>query len=136
MPRLDNTKRIVKEDFQSEYHELVGKLAYVLNRFMEQTVDVLNGKVDDENLASDIVVSEITVDASGVPTGNNLIKSAVSNPKGTNVIRAINRTNIGTYATNQPFISYEAGPSPNIIKIKKISGLQANNKYELTIRFY
>jgi hypothetical protein len=135
MGKLDNVKRIIAEDFKTEDRDLVRKLAFVLNRFMEQVVGIINGDVDFENLAEDIKTFKITVDASGVPTSSDLVRSNVANPSGIDVIRAINKTTTSTYPTNAPFINYRAiSADGKVLKILKITGLQAANEYELTIR--
>lgn len=134
MARLDNTKRIIKEDYDQKYHGLIGKLAFVLNSFMEQTVAQINGNLDQTNFKSDVITVKMTVDANGTPIGNNLIKSSVVRPTGTTVVRAINKTTSGTYPTSQPFISFTTGTSSSVMKVLNISGLQANNEYDLTIK--
>lgn len=134
MARITNTQRLVKEDFKKEDQELIGKLGYVLNSFMEQTVQQINGNLDQTNLKSDVVTVKMTVDANGTPIGNNLIKSTVVRPIGTTVLRAINRTDNTVYPSSQPFISFATGTSASVLKVLNISGLQANNEYELVIR--
>ena len=132
MGKLDNVRRIIKEDFKSEDQELIGKLAYVINSFMEQVVRQFNGNIDFTNLSEDVVQYTVTVDGSGVPIGNNLVKSTVNNPKGVVVVKAENKTSSTTYPTSAPWVSWT--PNGNILKIQKITGLQANNKYVLTLR--
>lgn len=134
MGKINNTKRIVREDFDSEYHSLIDKLAYVLNTFMEQTVRQVNGNLDSTNLSSDIITAKMTVDANGTPIGNNLIKSSVSRPVGVSVLNHTNKTNGNVFPTSHPSISFTAGTGTGVIKIRNISGLQANNEYELTIK--
>lgn len=134
MARINNTQRIVKEDYESDFHELIGKLAFVVNSFMEQTVTQINGNLDQTNFKSDIVTIKMTVDANGIPIGNNLIKSTVARPVGTTVLRAIDKTVLNSYATSQPFISFTYGANSSILKVLKISGLQANHEYDLVIK--
>ena len=134
MGKLDNTRRIIKEDYDQKDHDLIGKLGYVLNSFMEQAVTQLNGNIDIANLKADIITVSMKVDASGIPIGNNLIKSDITHVTGTTVIRALNKTSDTTYPTDQPFISWTGGVNSSVIKVKKISGLQANHVYDLTIK--
>jgi len=130
MGLLDNLKRLIKEDFPEDVQETIGKIAYVYNSFAEQVVQEVNGNLDFNNLAMDTVCYTVTV-ASGVPVGNNLVKSTVNNPSGILVIKATNLTTSATYPTTAPFVSF--APSNNILKIKNISGLQDNNKYTLKL---
>lgn len=134
MGRLDNTRRIVKEDYDNKYDDLIDKLAFVLNSFMEQTVNEVNGNLDQTNLKSDIITITMTVDANGLPIGNNLIKSTVIRPTGTTVINSINVTNGNVYPTSQPYITFSTNSNSKIMKVLNISGLQASNKYQLTIK--
>lgn len=134
MAWIDNIRRIVKEDFDPKYHDLIDRLAYVLNTFMDQTVSQVNGNLDIENLSADIVTVNMIVNTDGVPIGNNLIKSTVSRPTGTTVKRAINLTDSTEYAESQPFISYTTGTNSNVIKVLHISGLQADQEYQLVIK--
>ena len=134
MARIDNTRRIVREDYDKEYHGLIDRLGFILNSFMEQTVRQVNGNLDESNLKADIITIKITVDACGVPIGNNLIKSDVIRPIGTTVISATNKTDGNVFPTTHPFITFTFGLSPRVLKIRNISGLQANNEYELIIK--
>ena len=134
MGTIDNTRRIVREDYDSEYHELIDRLGFVLNSFMEQTVRQVNGNLDETNLKADIVTIKMKVNASGVPIGNNLIKSGVLRPKGTTVINTFNKTNSNVFPTSRPHISFTTGTNSTVMKILNISGLQADNEYELTIK--
>ena len=134
MALLDNVKRIVKEDYEVKYHGLIDKLAFVLNSHMEQVTGQINGNLDCANLKQDSVVVKFTVNSSGVPIGNNLLKTALSNPKGFRVRRAVSVDNPTTvFPTSQPFISYTSGTSGKVVKIIHISGLPADIAFNLTI---
>lgn len=128
---IDNIRRIIAEDFPKEDRQTVSKLAYVINTFMEQVSRQINGNIDFNNLSQDFINFTITVDASGVPVGNNIVKTSIINPRGLVVTRALNQDNSSVYPTNTPFISYS--PNRNIIKINKITGLQANTEYRLFV---
>ena len=134
MARIDNTRRIIREDYDKEYHGLIDRLGFVLNSFMEQTVRQVNGNLDASNLRADIITVKITVNASGVPIGNNLFKSEVIRPIGTTVISAANKTNGNVFPTSHPFITFTTGTNSTLMKIRNITGLQADNEYELVIK--
>lgn len=131
MGLLNTIKRVVVEDFDSKDRETIGKLAYIINFFMENVVRQFNGNIDFDNLNQDLTTFKITVDASGIPIGNNLIKTTVNNASGAIVINATNNTNIGTFPSSAPAVITTA--SGNLLKIKKVYGLQANSEYNLTI---
>ena len=134
MGKIDNTRRIVREDYESKDHALIDKLGFVLNSFMEQTVRQVNGNLDSENFKSSVITVKLTVDSSGVPKGNNLIKSDVIRPIGTTVKSATNKTDGNVFPTSHPFITFTTGTNSKVLKIRHISGLQADNEYELVIK--
>ena len=134
MGTIDNTRRIIREDYDSKYHDLIDRLGFVLNTFMEQTVRQVNGNLDETNLKADIITIKMTVNASGVPIGNNLIKSDVLRPSGTTVINTLNKTDGTVFPTSRPHISFTTGTNSTVMKVLNISGLQADNEYELTIK--
>lgn len=73
----------------------------------------------------------------GVSTGGNLkipvqIKTGLtSRLLGITVIRADNLNNPAIYPINTPFISWTI--NNNIITVLKVTGIQDNNKYSLTL---
>jgi len=130
MARLNNVQRIIIEDFQDEDRDTVSKLANILNYFMTQTTDVINGRLDYENINKQLVTIDVTVDASGKPlqTTNFTAQAGLS---GGTVLRAQNLTNSAVFPTAQPFISFSPVQS-GLYRVSNISGLQPNNKYRLT----
>jgi len=135
MTRLTNVKRIITEDFEPEYQNLISRLGFVLNEFMSDTVDIINGNIDFDNLAQNMVQFDVTVDSNGKPIKGADVNVGKTNPSGILVIRAQNVTNSSVYPTAAPFISYTPKGN-NIITMNNILGLQANNVYKLTIIVY
>lgn len=131
MATIDNVRRIIREDFEPEYHQLIDKLAYVLNTHMEQVTDQINGKLDFTNLNQELLTVRLTVDSAGLPIGNTKIRSTVLNAKGLIVVKATNKTNGTVFPTATPFITFVS--TGLIIDIKDITGLQTDNEYELSI---
>jgi hypothetical protein len=131
MPQLDNIRRILKEDYPKKYHDVIDKLAFTLNRFMDQVVGTMNGNIDFDNLNQEVTTFSMTVDSSGTPVGNNLFKVTQTNVAGFIVISAVNRTDGSLFPTSTPFIS--ATRSKLVVKVNNISGLQADNKYDFTV---
>lgn len=135
MSLIDNTKRIVREDYNQKDRNLVGKLGFILNSFMEQTVAQVNGNLGTENFRSDMITIRMTVNASGTPIGNNLIKSEVKRPIGTDVINAVNKSDSSLFPTSHPFISFTTTSADSrVMKILNISGLQDGDEYEITLK--
>lgn len=131
MGKLDNIRRILREDYEKEYHGMIDRLAFTLNRFMDQVAGEMNGNIDFANLNQEFITFDMTVNSSGVPVGNDLFRVNRANATGFIVISAINKTDGTLFPTSAPFIS-TTGSGP-VIKVKNISGLQANNKYALKI---
>ena len=61
MAKLSNIKRIIKEDFEKEYHKLIDRLGYILNTFMEESSAQINGNLDYTNLNQDRVIVKMTI---------------------------------------------------------------------------
>lgn len=135
MARISNVRRISTEDYQGEDQQLIERLALNLNPFMQEVTDVVNGKLDFDNLSFNIIQATFTVDSNGTPVGTNQLNTGVTNPTGFQVISARNNVNSIAYAEGQPFISFT--PQGNgIVKIENISNLIANNSFLLTIVVY
>lgn len=133
MAKLDNVKRIVKEDYDAKFHDLIDKLAFVLNSFMEQTVSTVNGKLDFDNLNQDIVTFKIKVNSSGVPIGSGLLRTSTIGVKGFQVVKVFNKDRADVFPTSQPFLTFKAGPNSAVVKIVNVTGLAADDSWELTV---
>lgn len=131
MARLNNVQRIIIEDFQDEDRETVSKLANILNYFMTQVTDIVNGRLDYENINKQAVTVDVTVDATGKPLQSTNF-SAQQGLLGGVVLRAQNLTNSAVFPTGQPFVSFTPVQS-GLYRINNITGLQPNNKYRLTL---
>ena len=132
MGKLDNVRRVVKEDYDEKYHDLIDKLAFVLNSFMEQVVGEMNGSLDFENLAQELITFKITVDSSGVPTENEQVRVNITNPKGFLVVNTVDVDNTDLFVTTHPSIKFATGSSSQVVKIKQITGLTTNREYRIT----
>lgn len=133
--KLNNVRQIRAEDFPDELQQPMAQLGAILNSFMQEVVELSDNRIDFENRVENIKTVEFTVDASGKPILNNKIATDKSSIRGTQVISAINLTNPNIFPTEQPFISYTV-LGGGFIQVNNIRGLQANNKYRLTIIIY
>lgn len=132
MAKLNQVRRIITEEFAQADQDMISKLAYIMNNFMEQVVDVVNGNLDMQNLNQQIKTIDITVNSAGVPTTSDKISYDLkTRVQGIVCIKAENLTNVNSYPTSSPFISYSE--NGNLLTVKSISGLQALNKYRLTL---
>jgi hypothetical protein len=134
MARINNYRRISLGDFAGNPEEAIRILSEILNPFMREVTDEINGGLDFENLAQNILTLDVTVDSSGKPLSNQ-INTGILNPQGFQVIRVINNTNASLSVDGQPFISFT--PLGNgIVNVSKISNLVANNNYSLIVIVY
>ena len=132
MAKLDNVRRIIKEDYDKEYHDLINKLSYTLNTFMEGVVAQVNGNLDFSNLRQEIITYKVKVNTSGTPEGNKLIKTGFPKPRGIVVLAAKNPKNSEDFVTAPPFITFKDSSS-STLEIQNITGLTAGTTYELTL---
>ena len=134
--KLNNARNIRAEDFDDEYSQLVSQLGSILNSFMQEVVELSEGRVDFDNKAETVLDFDITVNSSGIPVQTPFkVNTGISSIRGIQVIRAYNLTNVAGYPTGQPFINF----SPlggGFMRIDSISGLRANEKYKLTVIIY
>lgn len=130
MARLDNVKRIIKEDYDQKYHDIISKLSFTLNSFMEQVVNQVNGNLDFTNLKQEVIDYKVTVGASGVPTTGNQIRIGFPKASGVQAIAYANEN--GTNATLTGGVSVVfTNTSTNLIRIDQITGLVAGVVYNL-----
>lgn len=133
MAKLPELRRIVTEEFKSEERDLIEKLGVVLNLFMEQTIDALNGNLDSINIKQEIKDLTLSVNASGTPNTDVIAKSNIKGKVlGLEVIKADNITNPGTYPTGGIFISWTV--VNNLIRILNVTGLQPDQQYTLRVK--
>ena len=134
--KLNNTRQIRAEDFDDEYNQLVSGLGSILNSFMQEVVELSDGRIDFENRPEVLKTFEITVNSSGVPIQTpfklNVEKSGI---RGMQVIRAFNLSNSSGYPTSQPFVNY-AQIGGTLVQIQSVTGLLPNQKYQITVIIY
>lgn len=133
MSILNNPRDINPQDFPEETQQTVEKLAYIINPFMQEVVNLSNKNIGFENLSFNLISISIEVDSSGKPLQvNKMNVGNMTNPKGTIIIDAINLTNAANISNQAPFL-YFTSTGTNFVTINKIVGLIPNNKYQLNI---
>lgn len=131
MAKLESPKRIMTEDFPSQYKDVVGKLGFSINTFFEQVYNALNGQLNTDNLQENITTVNVTVDATGVPKTQTLVKYTVASIKGLFPIGVTNVTD-GTDPSSLPYIKYTQ-LNNSLIQITKVTGLTADKTYSITL---
>lgn len=135
MAKLKNIQRINPSDYPAEYSQLVDGLAGTLNDFMQDVIDMSDGRVDYDNLIFKQLQFEISVGANGIPIQEFQLKTGVTQPTGFTVVRAVNISNTFAFATGQPFISY-SNVVNDLVKVTNITNLTSGEKYRLTVLVY
>lgn len=131
MSRISNVNRIILEDYPAKDREIISRLATVLNLFMEETVNVVNGNIDYDNIKRQLVQFDVIVDANGKPITTTRFNSD-SQIKGKTIVDIQNLTNSAIYPTASPFVTTSA-ISTQIYEVKNIIGLVPNQKYRITL---
>jgi hypothetical protein len=122
MARIPDLRLIKKEDFDSKDQKLIDQIAFPINNFMQQVINVLKNGVDFTNLNQQIISFTISVDAFGVPVSPISFKNTLNTKiQGLVCINAVNQTTTSRFPQSTPFISYTL--NNNVIIITNIAGL-------------
>ncbi len=133
--KIDGFQQLKREDFDEKDKSLIDKLAFIINPVLTQLESLLNKNIDFDNLRQEMRDIVVEVNGSGAPKILTQFKSNLSTKiKGMQVIKAENLTDSTVSPTSQPFIM--ATENNKIVTINKITGLQADNKYKLTVITY
>jgi hypothetical protein len=133
--KIQNFKRIIRENFKEEYGELVDGLGLSLNGFAESIITAMSGYLNDDNINQITTSVDVIVDATGKPRSATDIKATIKGKIiGTQVIKCENLTNSNGYLSTAPFITYT--DNGGLLRVNHITGLISNNKYRLTVRVF
>jgi hypothetical protein len=126
---LPDYKTIRTEDFPPETRQMIDRIAYSINPFAEQLINILNGGLLIENLNQQVVsLSGVQVDASGDLSANNQYRLSLGSIRGHQIISVTNTTD-GSAPTGAPFITYTR--NNEVVTITNITGLEASKKYNI-----
>lgn len=133
MARLQNFKRIIKENLPKESQALADTIGYSVNSFAEEVTNAFNKNISvDDNLSMEYKEIDLEVDGSGVPIIAAQIKTSLSGRiRGMPVIKLDNLTNPSTYPTSAPFVNFDQNNT--LLTITHVTGLSTSNKYRLTL---
>lgn len=133
MGKVSGFQRLVKENFPTKYYDLVDSF-YTLNNAIEQLVNIVNNAqiTVADNLNQQYKTLIVTVDSTGKPLQPTTYQSTLSSKTlGIIVVAAQNLTSSTTYTTSAPFINFT--DNSGTVSVNNIAGLQANQKYSLTL---
>ncbi len=130
---LDKFKRLLRTDFEEQFQDLIDKLAFSINNTLESVVDAFNNKISlKDNIQCTLKSFAVVVDSSGTPINSVSFQMTIPNkPIGILCLNAQNLTNNTAYS-NSGITVYWSLTGKTVI-INNITGLIANNKYQLTL---
>lgn len=132
MAKLSIIKRILKEDYPKEYGDLVEKLGFVLNPFLNSVADAFNKSLsinDNLNATDTEIVFTAPVTAA---TPVSVKTEHIGVTRGITVLRVDNLTNNNEILTQSPFCQFK-NINLNQLQITNITGLTSGNKYRLRV---
>ncbi|NDE09880.1 MAG: hypothetical protein EBZ95_04850 [Chitinophagia bacterium] len=125
-------EKLRTEDFPTDIQDSIGKIGKIYNQFTDSVFRALNGNVDFDNLARQLVTIDITTDSSGKLVNPPQVKiTNLIKVNGLNCINAINLVNPAIYPSTSPFVSFSI--NGQILSILNVSGIQVNSQYRLTL---
>lgn len=132
MAKIRKINKLLTEDFPSKYSDLVGKLAFVINPFLDNLVEALDGRLNfTDNLDAEVKELRITP-TSDLPLR---IRTGLTFCDTILVGRVTNLTNTSATLTTPPFVEYsnvEDGAARQI-EITNITGLVTTDTYRIKL---
>lgn len=127
--KLDNVKRIIVEDFGKDDQEIASRIGTVLNSFMEQVVNTVNGNISIENTDREfITLTKVNVTSAGVPIQKLQFSSSKSNYNSHNVINVVNTSNPAKLLNSRPYVTF-ASQGNGLYTVRHITGLVSGDEY-------
>jgi hypothetical protein len=133
LPALPSFKLINSQDYPSQYQSLISTLAQNLNNQIQVLYNAFNnGLTFTNNMESTIKTFAVTVNATGTPSSSiSITKDQTDTILGLIVVKAVNSTSSTVYPSGGVFVSYTE--TSTAIIITNVTGLQANQQYNVTI---
>ena len=132
MAKIRKINKILTEDFPATYRDLVSKLAFALNPFLDNIVEALDkGLSISDNMDGEIKEVTLTPD-NDLPlklrTNLNFCNSVL-------VSRVTNLTNTSASLTSAPFVEFKNKDEQGfkLIEITNITGVDVTNKYRIRL---
>jgi len=132
MAKIRKINKILTEDFPATYRDLVSKLAFALNPFLDNIVNALDSRLTiTDNLDGEIKVITISYDNDlplSIRTNLNFCNSVL-------VSRVTNLTNTSATLTNAPFVEFKNKEEEGfkLIEITNITGISTSDKYRIRL---
>jgi len=128
--KLSSIKRIVKEEFEKDYQDLIDRLSFLINPVFEQLKAIMDkGITLADNINCDIKDISVTVDANGIPLPALQVPIRARS-LGLVVMRATPANSV-ILPTGAVYVQYD--DAEGTIAIRKVTGLQPNTRYTLRL---
>lgn len=131
--RISGFKRITTEQTKPEFRQVVDSIGSSVNSFADDVSNALNKNLTvTDNLNMEYKQVNVVVNGSGIPKVTTQFKSTLKTKVvGISVIKLDNLTNLATYPTGSPFVTFSE--NNKLITIQHVTGLVADNNYTLTL---
>lgn len=133
MGKIEQPKKLRAEDFEEKDRSIISKLADVVNDLADSFYYSQIKSVDFDNLNRDLVQVNVNINGTGKVSNLPQVKFNLrSQPRGVNVVRAVNQNNPLIPPTNSPFVTWSLN-SNGTMQILNVTGLPNNSQYVLTL---
>lgn len=130
MAQIPPILKLLLEDIPADNRSWMEKLVQPINTFISSVIYALSGNLTlGENVRAVVFTSTFTNNSSSFPI--RIRNTMGSKPTGTLILKADNLTNPATVPTALSITDWQITNS-NDVAINSISGLTANNKYQIT----
>jgi len=133
MALLPSFRRLMSQNFEKQYQNLINTLSLSLNNGIQVLYDALNnGLTFQDNFEATIADVTLQVDSTGKPIqGGTFTLTFTSNVEGVFVIMVTNVNNPTTYPTGAVQVFGQQSSQTYIIN--NVTGLQPNTSYTIRI---
>lgn len=135
--KLPAVKRLSYDNVPEEQQQTVETIANIINPFMDDVSQIVNGNINFDNLSFKTAKFEVKTDSNGLIIGQLIINTGLKKqPTGCLImdLRMSNDSNSVPNIDNTPFMLWRAY-SESTVKVDKILNLKANSAYLITVMF-
>lgn len=131
--KVQGFRRIIVEDVAAEDKPLAEKIGSSINPFAEEVINLMNGKISiADNLNQKHKEITLSLNSNGTPKADTAFQHGlIGRCRGISVEKVENLTNVNTYPTNAPFITFTE--ANGLVTVKHVTGLQVDNKWKITL---
>lgn len=136
--KLPAVKRLSYDNVPEEQQQAVQTIANIINPFMDDVHQILNGNVGFDNTTFKTARFSVKTDANGAIIGQLIIATGLTRPPFSVIIGDIKMTanpDAVVNIDNTPFL-LQRPISANTIKVDKILNLKPNSDYTISVLFF